>query len=242
MKTLLMTTLALIAAVTATSQTKMFITKTNSTVDSLLLSDIVKITFKSAVDSTLRAWWPLGEGSGTIAHDSSGHGHHSTVFNAGWAVGGVQLSQNTHSVDFPDMPFRLIEGTWDVIVNVSTFNNGWSVSSVLEKDGTGYGNNGRLLVTSAGRVQWTLDDSASRTSPTVLSPDSIHTNTDTRITAQWGSSGMRLFIDGDLVGSNSHPGRITAVGRPLTIGSHFSGSRSMIGVVKDVKVYNRNLR
>ena len=49
----------------------------------------------------LKLWWPLSEGSGTIAHDASGHGHHGTINGATWAIKEQNIQQpagSGHSV------------------------------------------------------------------------------------------------------------------------------------------------
>ena len=51
---------------------------------------------------------------------------------------------------------------------------------------------------------------------------------------------MKLYINNLLVGTNPHTGGITSSSsRPLTAGSHYTGTRSVLGVVKDLKVYNK---
>jgi hypothetical protein len=63
----------------------------------------------SAASPSLSGWWPLNEGSGTIAHDLSGHGNAGSVSGTSpWTSGyfGPALSANgsTTRVDVADSP------------------------------------------------------------------------------------------------------------------------------------------
>ncbi len=49
--------------------------------------------------SDLVGWWPLDEGSGTVAHDRSGHGHDGQIHGAQWTAHGLQFNGGDDRVD-----------------------------------------------------------------------------------------------------------------------------------------------
>ncbi len=193
-------------------------------------------TSDAAILETTIAWWKCNDGSGSVVHDFAGTNHGLLSGGATWGISGVALNGGAQSVVFGDEPFRMNSGVWEATIYVQNFDNGWSYGSILEKEGLNYGNDGRLLVDPHGHIYWGIDDSASQTEVYILSPDSIQLNTDVHLRAQWGIDGMKLYVDGVLVGSNTFKGRITRSGGALTMGSNFEGSRSMIGIIKDCRV------
>lgn len=200
------------------------------------------ILYGQVPNDGLVAWWTFEEGTGTITYDKSGNGHNGTLNGASWVSGGVEFLLNTQYVKFEDTPFRLAEGTWQVLINVKDFNMAWGYGSIVEKDYTNWNNDGRLVVLNNGKIQFDIDDKSTSSTKSIVSTDPIPLNTDIEIVASWGQQGMKLYINKLLVGTNPHKGEITSsIGRPLTAGSNFVGTRSFIGIVKDLKVYNKYL-
>ena len=53
----------------------------------VLLPGLVLIATATSAESDLLGWWPLDEGAGTVANDSSGHSNHGTIHNPGGGLG-----------------------------------------------------------------------------------------------------------------------------------------------------------
>jgi len=60
------------------------------------------------------------------------------------------------------------------------------------------------------------------------------------LTATWGSSGMKLFIDGELKGSNLYTGGIPSYTNYCYIGSNTWGNYTD-ATIDDIRIYNRQL-
>jgi len=187
----------------------------------------------------LLAWWPLDEGAGTIANDFSGNGYNGTVSSGvTWLTGGLNLNGGNNSVNFSDLGFRLNEGSWQVIINAESGKKGW----ILCKDDYGFRDDGMLELGVDRKVYFTLHSSVSNTGYTITSTSIIPINTDVTITAEWGSQGMKLFINNNLEGTNSYKGPILSTGRPLSLGINQGDPASFTGIIKDVKVYTTYIK
>jgi hypothetical protein len=190
-------------------------------------------------NTNLVAWWKLNEGSGRTVNDSSGNNHTGQLSGgASWnSGGGINFNGGRNAVIFEDSPFQLNEGSLELLVNISQFNNG----IIMEKDNYGYVGDGRLIALPNGDVYFELQGISQSSGAGIQSP--AQANTDLQIIVEWGPRGMKLFINNQLVASNPNTSSITSPGRPLTLGSTLSSSmNSFIGVIKEVKVYNTNIK
>ncbi len=232
MKRVLVTIFLFILSITASSQTKMFISKASGT-DSVWLSDVKSIYFKTNNSAQLLAWWPLDEGTGQKASDISGNGS-SGQLSTGvtWVTGGLNLNGGSNSVDFADSAFQLAEGSWQAVINAASGQQG----IILSKDNTGFQDDGILYLLADGKTSFVIHSKSTGTAIGITSSAAISYNVDDTITAEWGSKGMKLFVNDSLIGTNVYTGPILSPGRPLSLGEE-TASPSFNGIIKDVKVY-----
>ena len=181
------------------------------------------------------------EGSGTIA-DASGN-HHTGI-----AAGGTtwQTGQDGSAIKFDgtglitiadsDMLDLTTGMTVEARVNPSAL-SGWR--TVIMKE------------TTAGLV-YTLyaNDNAPNPAVTINTggPDqstpgtvSLVPNVWTHLAATYDGAVLRLFVNGDEVGSRAVPGSLVKTRRPLRIGGNGIWGEYFEGLIDDVRVYNRAL-
>lgn len=229
---------AVILSANLFGQTYMKIERKNGGIDSIALSNIQRIYFSGSSPSPL-AWWPLDEGTGTIASDISGNELHG-VLSTGvtWATGGLNLNGGNNAVVFHDSVFRMNEGTWQVTINAIAGQSGW----IMSKDNFDYEDDGFLILDSDGKVSFNIHDNSTNSTEYILSSINIPYGVDVVLTAEWGSNGMKLFINEELVGTNPYNGPIISPGRPLMLGQNIGTPSGYTGVIKDVKVYNTYIK
>lgn len=237
-----MKNLLIIVAVMLTTnlfgQTYLKIEKKIGETDSIALSNIQRIYFSGSPTSLL-ASWPLDEGTGTIANDISGNGYHGTLSSGvTWAVGGLNLNGGNNAVSFIDSVFRMNEGSWQVTINAVSGQNGW----IICKDNFGYMDDGILWLESNGNVWFDIHVNSTSSTQSITSTSTIPYGVDVTLTAEWGSNGMKLFINETLVGTNPYTGPIISVGRPLMLGQDIGNPTGYNGIIKDVKVYNTYIK
>ncbi|MBI5475398.1 MAG: hypothetical protein HY964_01515 [Ignavibacteriales bacterium] len=236
MKHVLFISFILIVAPMALSQTMYVHTKNGQTPFTISLID--SITF--SIIPTL-AHWPCDEGVGTILHDHSGNGFNSDSMSAGvsWVAGGINLNGGYNSVFFSDSIFRLSEGTWQVTINADSGKKGW----ILAKDNFGFNDDGMLTLEEDGYLYFTIHPKDSAYAKSAVANKLTPRGVDIVVTAQWGASGMKLFINNELVGSDPYTGPILSLGRPFCLGYGYTfGGASFDGVIKDVVIYNQSIK
>ncbi len=54
-----------------------------------------------APSADLIAWWPLNDGSGAVARDASGNGHHGQISGAQWTADGLRFAGGDDHVEIP---------------------------------------------------------------------------------------------------------------------------------------------
>lgn len=234
----IVTLFALLMSVNSFGQTYMKIEKKIGGTDSVALSNIQRIYFSGSSPSLI-AWWPLDEGTGSIANDLSGNGHQGELSpGVTWTTGGLNLNGGNNAVSFSDAVFRMNEGSWQVTINAVSGQSGW----IMCKDNFGYMDDGFLYLQNDGKVGFDIHVHSTNTTQSTTSSSSIPLGVDVVITAGWGSGGMKLFINDNLVGTNTYTGPIISESRPLMLGQNIGNPTSFNGIIKDVKVYNTYIK
>ena len=202
--------------------------------------------------SGLVGHWNFSEGSGTIAHDSSGHGHDGTLFNApAWTAGIGGGALNFSGTNYVEVPYS-------AELNSSSFTiSAWAKPVVLPAGP----NSAHSIITSRddpsphGYILYAMDSSgpgdwefwtgnANSGNPwNTLAGTGVAANNWTLLTATYDGTTMRLYQNNSLVSSKVCSYFVNG-NRPLRIGAGATESTPTYffeGLISDVRVYNRAL-
>ena len=202
-----------------------------------------------ADDSGLVAHWKLDETTGTVAVDSSTFGNDGTwVASPSWSTSGVLGG----ALDFEtsDGADRVDAGNFDVTGNEITL-----AAWVRQEDLL---NDGRIIMKAAdnsgSNESWgfTIDETgeldfrivAGGTRDRLLAPGVILPDIWYHIVGTYDGTTMRLYLDGQLIGTLVHSvgGAIVGnSGHTVTLGDTVSGGRPFDGLIDDVRVYSRKI-
>lgn len=228
-------TIMMIFAITSITLSQTMNVHTSSGTTTFNLSQIDSITF-SVINPI--AWWPLDEDSGTVVYDHTSNGYNGTVYgNITWVTGGINLNGGNNSVDFQDSVFRMSEGSWQVVINADSGQSGW----IMAKDGFGFNDDGIIRLNPDGTATFEIQSHTGSITYDAQSSTRIPFGVDVTITAEWGSQGMKVFINNASAGNNSYSGPILSIGRPLSLGLHIGNPVSFNGIIKEAKVFSKNI-
>lgn len=211
--------------------------------------------------ASLLAHWPLDDGQGQAARDTSGHGHAGALRgNPSW--GEIALGFSGNIADYVEVPhapeFLLDEGTVALWFRASDL----SVRrAVFSKDSSGNDTGGHLSIYVDGpadgnpqRLIVRLQDTA--LNHTVVSSSAIELDRWYHMVVTFGPDGMRLRLDGQLVDTDTYTGGTGATSggagnfEPIVLGAGnmTSGDLSATpvtaphsGALRDVRIYDRAL-
>jgi hypothetical protein len=205
------------------------------------ITQIDSITFStSAQPFSGISWWPLNEGAGTTVYDHWGNNDGTLGVNVSWVPGGVQLSATPSAVNMTDSVFRLPEGAWQVTINTDSGQSGggW----IVAKDGFGFNDDGIFWVGLDGFLHFDIQAVDGSITHNINSDRIIPFGVDVVVTAEWGSQGMKIWINDLLVGTNGYTGPIFSPGRPLSLGLNQGDNVSFTGKIMDVKVFDAYIK
>ena len=199
----------------------------------------------------LVGYWPFDEGTGTTTVDASGNGHNGVLVNGPVWLDGPSLHFDGAD-DYVDV------GTFDVTGSAMTL-TAWIYAEdlancvandcrILSKaTGTAESDHFFMLSTieSGGetRLRFRLK-TAGTTSTLIASSGSLSEETWIHAAAVYDGASMRLYLDGDLVGTLAKTGGITSSDTvPVWIGGNPpSGTdRPWEGILDEVRIYARAL-
>lgn len=190
------------------------------------------------------AYWRLGETSGTTAYDSVG-GHHGT-YEGEYTLGNPGAFSDSGDSDTAlqngsggstsywyswygsnlghveidhDDAFLLDEGTVSLWFNAdgnSFFGNG-----LFSKDSNGFDNGGHLnIYTSYGNRVYARLQSDTTSYQISTDADSFQLNEWVHLAFTFGGDGMKLYLDGELVGDNDYTGGLAGNLEPIALGAN----------------------
>ena len=191
----------------------------------------------------LIGYWNFDEGSGTIAHDTSGSGYNGTVNGATWVAGkinsGLSFNGNTSSVVTPSLP---LGSTFSITawVNPSTTQQGYiriaetqfNLGFYLGTDVTGTKykfivNSGSGSTGNCGANYGCAEEGTIGTGWHL-------------VTATYDGAAAKLYVDGVVIATDTFTAPSQA-NLPLYIGSYYGGGYGWKGSEDEVRLYNRAL-
>ncbi len=191
----------------------------------------------------LVASYPFDEGSGTTAHDTTGHGHDGTVVGAAWDANGktggcLDFGGGGDLVQIPASPALdfTTGATTEAWVFPTTSLTGWA--SVVQHAINDYflhashaagAMRPAVGITTGSQIQW-----IGSTSP-------IPVGTWTHLAMTYGGGALRLYINGAQAVSTMLPNGITATSNQVTVGGNVPYGEYFRGRIDDVRLYNRAL-
>ncbi len=205
---------------------------------------VLGLTLTSPTDAELVGWWRFDEGSGTVAHDSSGKGNDGTSKgNPAWVAGhlGGALGFDG-SDDYLDCGngSSLSLTTWTVMFWLN-LNENKNYNAYLVK-GLDAAENYEVLTYGDGHFHFPI---------TFTDGSRAFANTAAGIcvVGEWAhytysynsAQGRRLYKDGVLVFEDTESRTPQSSTSPLTIGNEQSMPRYVNGIMDDVRIYDNVL-
>ena len=206
-------------------------------------------TYAAAIDAGGPiGYWRFGETSGSSAADATGNGHTGT-YNGGVDLGETGFSGNIAdtAAEFDganeyveiahDNAFALDSGTVTLWFNPDNLSGR---QALISKDSNGYDDGGHFYIElNGGRLRVRLEEDGpgnSGTTHTVQSANNaVQAGVWQQVTFTWGPAGMQLYLDGQLVDSDSYTGGIGDNSEPITIGASQRSSGN--GVADNLRDY-----
>jgi hypothetical protein len=198
--------------------------------------------------------WPFNEGKGTVAYDYSGHHHDGTLEGlAEWAPGrfqkGLDFNGNAATVRVSDSP-SLDSASVSVSAWVNSSASPGSDKYIVAKGANGCLGSSYALYTGAnGGLQFYV--STDEGTAVTVSPDAspgIWNGKWHNVVGTYDGSSVRLYVDGEQVGSGTPHTAPIAYGLPgsndLTVGDYSgcpSVSLDFSGGIDEVKLFDRPL-
>lgn len=216
----------------------------------------VNITVTNATNNDLVCYLAFDEGSGTIAFDSSGNGNNGTIKGATWTAGRIGTGLSFDGInDYVSLPRvnndEISVAAW-FYKNANDTTNGdtifgarrWNTDIQLRE-----GFELRFYQTTPNRLEFILvtqDGSGSKAQRTAIYnfPNSVGSWHHVAGTYNRTTGAQRLYVDGQLVSTVTHPAGNTVV--PLAFHpdmriGHARTNSYFNGVLDDVRLYNRAL-
>ena len=192
----------------------------------------------------LIGYWNFDEGTGAVAHDTSGSGFTGTVIAGTWATGkinsGLSLNGTTSYVITPSIPLTTFSiSTW--VNSAVTTQSGYT--RIVESQ---YSSGFYLGTNSAGTKYKFIINSATGSTgscglPFGCAEGGAITTGWHLVTGTFDGSSAKLYVDNVLVASDTFTTPLNA-NFPLYIGRNFGGSGfNWNGGLDEVRLYNRAL-
>ena len=219
-----------------------------------LCSLVLLMRFASGASADLVGYWPLDEGSGTVAHDVSGNGSDGTFQgDPQWVAGKLGLGLEFSGDDYVDCGNKGVlnfgTGDWTVAAWIKTTQT--DRGTIFAKGGDNGGGIRYTLATheaNANKLTLTVDDDSAKVqalgATVVIDGQWYH------VTAMRQGTTISVYVNGVLDGTNTVP----SAGYNLSgtsqhdalIGAmtaHDTGGliKYYIGVIDDVRVYSQAL-
>lgn len=202
---------------------------------------VISFSVDAPLDLTtgLMGYWPLNDGAGTVATDSSGNGYNGALvdspvwaagqFGGGLTLDGVDDGVTTGAAPLLDQPTALTIAAWIRHPASSQFR------SIFDKrDG---GSDGYDLFLSSTSRLFIRVNGSTLTGATAVDDDAWH-----HVVGVWDGTSLALYVDGVLDASTSIPATALNTVAAPRLGHHFSdGAFRFAGTLDEVRVYDRAL-
>jgi chitodextrinase len=191
----------------------------------------------------LIGYWNFDEGSGTVAHDTSGSGFNGTVNGAVWTIGEINgaLSFNGGTA-YVVTPNIALANTFSVSAWVNPATKLVGYARFLE---TQFNVGLYLGVNSSGtKYKFIVNSGSGSTGGCGLAFGCAEGGTVTAgwhlVTATYDGTTATLYVDGAVVASDTFTAP-SAQNLPLYVGRYYAGGYGWNGSVDEVRLYNRAL-
>ncbi|MCP4134917.1 MAG: LamG domain-containing protein [bacterium] len=191
----------------------------------------------------LEGLWYFNEGSGTSAYDSSSNSNTGTIYNASWDAGfqGSSLffdGWGDYVKVYDDSSLDVTNGiTIMAWINPRTANGRYIVHKGWNAGQTGIGGVYSLDI-YPGTIRSVLTDSGSNTH-VVYGSTPIEADTWQHIAVSWNGSTIKVYLNGQLDGSEAFSGTLSTSSAEVLIGRY--GSRYFYGHIDNVFIYDWGL-
>jgi glucose/arabinose dehydrogenase/PKD repeat protein len=188
------------------------------------------------------AAYGFNEGAGTTVADATGTGNQGTTTGTGWAPmgrfgGALSFNGSSSFVTVPDSAsLDLVTGmTLEAWVNPTSLSPGWR-TVVFKQTTSGmvyslYAHNGTR---PAGQVNIGGEQNA-------IGAAALPANTWTHLAVTYDGAALRLYVNGVQAGSKTQTGSIPASTGVLRIGGNSIWNEFFVGLIDEVRIYNRAL-
>jgi len=207
----------------------------------------------------LVGYWPLDEGSGTIAHDASGNGHNGTLDNGPEWVTGADAKMGTGALLFDGTDDRVSIDSFDVVGGSGITIACWFKASNLDTPGndprmvskaTGGASDAHWFMLSSSRVgdqkvlRFRLKTDGATGEIKADPEGSIELDVWIHAALTWDGSTMLIYKNGAQVGTLAKVGELTVdPDVNMAIGNQPDGAenRPFDGIIDDIAIWNRAL-
>ena len=192
----------------------------------------------------------MDEATGSVTSDVSGQNNNGTISGASWTTGqfgsalsfdGINDRVDLGNVDVTDS-FGFTASAWINIDNVLSINDARIVSKSI---GSAEQSHYWMLSTFDQKLRFRLktgDNPDYGTTTLIANNGNLQSNVWHYATATYDGNFMRLYLDGNEVGSIAKTGQIaTSSAVPVSMGSNPSGYASWAGEIDELRIYNRAL-
>jgi hypothetical protein len=192
------------------------------------------------------AAYAFDENEGALAADLSGNEHDGTVEGAQWSRGkyGSSLGfagEEGECVTVPDSA-ELGLGEEFTIEAWAKADYPLAEDPIVFKESEGsYSYTLGLGFSETGKAEGWVGEEGGEKSEHVTSPKALEPNVWTHLALTYDGSHMRLYVDGELVGTKSLPGISLASEGPLQIGCDEAFEETFRGRIDEVRLYQRAL-
>jgi len=200
--------------------------------------------------SSLVASYGFNEGSGTTTADGSGNGNTGTLVNATWTTAGkagdaIKFNGTNSTVVVNDAPsIDLTTGmtleAWVYPTSLSNSGGNWDAAIAKEH------------VNSSNDIAYALYAAAGTNAPPAVhilvsgkdyraqGTSVLPLNTWTFLAGTYDGKTLKMYVNGNLVGSTSISGKITTTTNPLKFGGDWD-NEMFTGTIDSVEIYNTAL-
>ena len=203
----------------------------------------VSNTFIREIDGLVGSWH-FDEGSGTTACDTSGNDNDGTINGATWVNDGK--FGKALSFDGADDYVEVKDSDSLDITNAITIMAWVKLDSldkeqqIVRKSRDDTGEAYEIFINDTNRVFFGIRDS-SGTEEYVYPTDTLTTGTWYHIVGTYDKQNLKLYLNGNEIGSEPSTITIDVSSRNLIIGCGDKGTRYFHGTIDEVRIYNRAL-